>query len=169
MIVHRALFSRRLAGSVLLFGLAVSGCSVAPPPQPQPAFYRDLATPGTELDPASATAIINDYRKGLGLAPLMWDADLARLADSEARGLATRDALLTDGLGAARGSQMPGTLRRSVSGGYHTFADAFSGWRGSPGHDAVLRERVGRRLGIAAVARPGSRHRVYWVTLVRTD
>jgi uncharacterized protein YkwD len=147
-------------------GLAVgmAGCAGSPE-KPQPAFYRDLAAPGAHLDPGSATAIINDYRRSLGLAPLTWDATLAARAEVEATALAREDRLLEGGktveTGAAEG------ILRSVSGGYHTFADAFSGWRGSRSHDALLRDSRGGAFAIAAVARPGSRHRVYWVMLVR--
>lgn len=146
--------------------LTLGGCATEPSQRPQPAFYADLAQPGAALDPKTATEIINAYRERSGLAPLGWDPALQQQAEAEARRLAERGDLLEtgarDGLAAAQG------LRRSVSGGYHSFADAFSGWRGSPAHDAVLKLKDGRRYAIAAIARPASRHRVYWVMLVST-
>jgi uncharacterized protein YkwD len=158
-----------VAALALLLG--ISGCSAPVAPSPQPAFYADLARPGAVLDPVSAGEIINAYRAQAGLAPLLWDERLQRLAETEARRLADRGDL-SDGGGAgivaalAAAGYAPPLVKRSVTGGYHRFADAFSGWRGAPGHDAVLRAREGRRFAIAAVARPGSRHRVYWVMLV---
>lgn len=152
-----------LAG--LAAGFLLAGCAGEPPAPPQPAFYRDLAS-GGQLDAASALSILNDYRRANGLAVLTWDAGLAAEAESEARRHSLADGLLTSGVRDRRAAET-GAIRRSVSGGYHTFADAFSGWRGSPAHDAVLREPRGEAIGIAAVARPGSRHRVYWVVLVR--
>lgn len=152
-----------VAGLATAFLMA--GCAGEPPSPPQPAFYRDLAA-GGQLDAASALSIINDYRRANGLGTLIWDAGLAAEAEREAQRHAVADGLLTGG---ARVTQTVGgnSVRRSVSGGYHNFADAFSGWRGSPAHDAVLREPQGEAIGVAAVARPGSRHRVYWVVLVR--
>lgn len=139
----------------------VGGCSAPlPPPPVQPAFYADLASPGASFDRKTASEIINAYRSKAGLGALTWDEGLAREAQANAERLAARGDL-SDGGGA-----VPAGIKRSVSGGYHTFADAFSGWRGSPPHDAVLRAQGGR-YAIAALARPGSRHRVYWVMLVR--
>lgn len=149
-------------------GLAtlLSACSTPAPPPPQPAFYADLARPGAALDPATATEIINAYRQRNGLAPLVWDAGLQQQAARDAELLAARGDLSEGGQGSLRALSTAGVVRRSVSGGYHSFADAFSGWRGSPAHDAVLKARDGGRYAIAAVSRPGSRHRVYWVMLV---
>lgn len=155
------------AASVLL-ALSSAGCLRQEPLRPQPAFYVDLAQPGASLDPVTTSEIINAYRERGGLSPLVWDIGLLRLAEQEARRLADRGDL-SDGGGVLRAQAMDGfsprEIRRSVSGGYHSFADAFSGWRGSPGHDAVLRAK-GKRFAIAALARSGSRHRVYWVMLV---
>ena len=52
-----------------------------------------------------------------------------------------------------------------VSAGYRTLAEAFSGWRDSPQHNAVMLA-PGSRLGIAAVDRPGTKYRVYWTLIV---
>lgn len=149
----------------------LGGCAAEPPSRPQPAFYVDLARPGAALDPGSAREIINGYRARNGLATLEWDSKLAAIAESNAAGLAARGDLSDGGGDALRralaaGGYAPDTVRRSVSGGYHSFADAFSGWRGAASHDAVLRAPEGRRFAIAALAKPGSRHRVYWVMLV---
>lgn len=154
---------RTIAG--LAAGLLLAGCAGEPQVPPRPAFYQDLAA-GGQLDAASALSIINDYRRANGLGALNWDAALASEAESEARRHAAADGLLTSGT-RERQAAARSAVRRSVSGGYHSFADAFSGWRGSPAHDSVLREPQGEAIGIAAVARPGSRHRVYWVVLVR--
>ncbi len=151
---------------VSALSLAISACADSEAPRPQPAFYVDLARSGSALDPQTSTTIINGYRTNLGLSALAWDPALAEEARSEATRLAARGELSTEVLQAAR--PVPGR-RRSVSGGYHSFADAFSGWRGSPAHDAVLRTPKGRRFGIGVVARPESRHRVYWVVLVAEE
>lgn len=139
----------------------LGGCAAEPPRRPaQPAFYADLARPGASFDEKTASEIINAYRARNGVGPLLWDPGLAREAQLTAERLAGRGDL-SDG-----GGGVPAGMKRSVSGGYHTFADAFSGWRGSPVHDGVLRAQ-GSRYAIAALAKPGSRHRVYWVMLVK--
>ena len=147
----------------LASALGLAACSDTAPSRPQPAFYVDLARSGTALDPQTSTTIINGYRTNLGLPALEWDPALAEQARGEAARLAARGELSSDAL---QGHRSVRGLKRSVSGGYHSFADAFSGWRGSPAHDAVLRTPKGRRYGIGVVARPESRHRVYWVVLV---
>ena len=61
----------------------------------------------------------------------------------------------------------PGPFRVDrVSAGYRTLAEAFSGWRDSPQHNAVMLAPAGTRLGVAAVDRPGAKYRVYWVLVV---
>jgi uncharacterized protein YkwD len=139
----------------------MGGCSAEPPRNTvQPAFYADLARPGARFDEKTASEIINAYRARNGAGPLVWDAGLEREAQAVAERLAARGDL-SDG-----GGPVPAGMKRSVSGGYHTFADAFSGWRGSPTHDGVLKA-PGSRYAIAALSKPGSRHRIYWVMLVK--
>lgn len=150
----------------LASALGLAACSESTPSRPQPAFYVDLARSGTALDPQTSTTIINGYRTNLGLPPLAWDPALAEQARGEAGRLAARGELSGE---AVQGTRPVRGLKRSVSGGYHSFADAFSGWRGSPAHDSVLRTPRGKRYGIGVVARPESRHRVYWVVLVAED
>lgn len=155
----------------VLPGLLLIAACAGEPPKPEPAFYTDLARPGATFDPKTATDIINAYRANHNLAPLAWDDGLARIAETVARDLAARGDL-SDGGGEgvlralALGGYPVREVRRSVTGGYHSFADAFSGWRGAPGHDAVLRDPNGRKYAIAVLAQPGSRHRVYWVMFV---
>jgi uncharacterized protein YkwD len=147
--------------ALMASALSLAACTSPVPPRPQPAFYVDLSRPGAMLDPVTASEIINAYRAKSGLPPLVWDSVLEREAQEEAAQLADRGDLADGGRNPLRRG-----LRRSVSGGYHSFADAFSGWRGSPAHDGVLRAADGGRYAIAALARTGSRHRVYWVMLV---
>jgi len=49
--------------------------------------------------------------------------------------------------------------------GYHTLAEAFSGWRDSQPHRANMLKGGVNRLGIAAVYAPQSKYRV-WVISV---
>jgi uncharacterized protein YkwD len=153
-----------------LLAAFLAACAQGEPPV-RPAFYADLAKPGAVLDPLTSGQILNSYRISKGLAPLNADEKLGAIAQAEAIRLSGlgdiqpgRDAALDAALKAA--GYAPARVKRSVTGGYHSFADAFSGWRGAPHHNAVLLAPKGRGYGLAAYAAPGSRHRVYWVMLV---
>ncbi|NNC01122.1 CAP domain-containing protein, partial [Corallococcus exiguus] len=54
----------------------------------------------------------------------------------------------------------------NLSAGYHTLAEAFSGWRESPQHDRVLLDPRATRMGIATAFTPNSKYKVYWVLVV---
>ncbi len=104
-----------------------------------------------------------------GAAALALDAGLSAEARRRAASVAATDTSTWGEVPrvqqAAAGG--PQRLRRErVSAGYRTMAEAFSGWRDSPPHEAVLLERAATRLGIAAVDRPGTKYRVYWAVIV---
>ncbi len=50
----------------------------------------------------------------------------------------------------------------NISAGYHTLAEAFSGWRNSPPHRANMLNSGVTRMGIAAVYTPKSKYKVFW-------
>ena len=152
--------------------LALLGCSpTAAPSAGPPAMYASLAASGAALDANAALDLINGYRRNQGLEPLALDpvlmAEAARRSQAMAAGgdvaLGARTDITVRLLAAGLGQRQ---VRESVSAGYYTVSDAFSGWRGSPQHDATLRFAPGRRLGIAAEHRQGTRHAVYWTLIV---
>jgi uncharacterized protein YkwD len=49
-----------------------------------------------------------------------------------------------------------------ISAGYHTLAEAFSGWRDSAPHRANMLNQNVTRMGIAAVYAPNSKYKVFW-------
>jgi uncharacterized protein YkwD len=154
----------------LLIAILLSSCGEVQPPV-RPAFYADLAKPGATLDPVTTGQILNSYRTSKGVAALTADPRLEAIARAEAVRLAGlgeiqpgREAALDAALKAA--GYAPARVKRSITGGYHSFADAFSGWRGAPHHDGVLLSPKGKTYGLVAHSAPGSRHRVYWVMLV---
>ena len=57
----------------------------------------------------------------------------------------------------------------NISAGYHTLAEAFSGWRDSPPHRANMLNRGVTRLGIAAVYSPNSKYKVFWALILAGD
>ena len=54
----------------------------------------------------------------------------------------------------------------NISAGYHSLAEAFSGWRDSPPHRANMLLKGADRMGIAAVYAPGSKYKVFWALII---
>ena len=156
----------RLALGTALAGL-VAACASAPPPAGTPTFYQRLDEGGV-LDEAVAVSLVNGHRARTGLAPLVLDPALSEEARRRAGSVAATDTSTwgeTPRLEAARAGAA-GSRTERVSAGYRTLAEAFSGWRDSPQHNAAMLAPWGRRLGIAAVDRPGTKYRVYWAFVV---
>ena len=159
----------RIATALTLVSL--SGCTTdAPAPAGQPSFYRNLAE-GGQLDPAAAQSMISGYRGNNGLGALTIDPDLMKLAEEHSRTMAARDKLDHD-VGKAfnqriRGARVDAKVAvENVSAGYHTLAEAFSGWRDSPPHRANMLNKGVTRMGIAAVYSPKSKYKVFWTLIL---
>ena len=141
------------------------------PPGGEPTFYRSLAVSNAQLDAASAASMISGYRSNNGLTAVSVDAELMRLAQAQAQAMASRDKLdhnvtraFTDRL-KAQGYQAKAAAE-NISAGYHTLAEAFSGWRDSPPHRANMLLAGASRMGIAAVYVPKSKYKVYWALIL---
>jgi uncharacterized protein YkwD len=155
-----------LAGILLCAGL-MAACSNNAPPSGQPSFYIDLAQPGTALDANAAQSMISGYRGNNGLGPVTIDPDLMRLASEQAQAMAARDKLDHDAA-----HPFAERIRKSgynakvavenIGAGYHTLAEAFSGWRDSPPHKANMLNSGVTHMGIAAAYTPKSKYKVYW-------
>jgi uncharacterized protein YkwD len=92
---------------------------------------------------------------------------LMKLAEAQARAMAARDKLDHDVIhGFAeriKGSGYDAKVAvENIGAGYHTLAEAFSGWRDSPPHRANMLRKGVTRLGIAAVYAPQSKYKVFW-------
>ena len=129
----------------------------------RPVFYTELASAEARVDAASARDIFNAYRRNLSLAPLTLDDGLMREAQVKADASAAAGSVADGSRGAGRAKS--GTLE-ILSAGYYTISDAFSGWRGSPSHDAKLRAANVRRLGIATAYASDSKYKVYWAVIL---
>lgn len=159
--------SRLLVAGSLAAALAACAVADRDPPSGQPSFYKSLAQPGAELDAAAAASMISGYRSNNGLDAVALDPELMRLAETQASVMARRDKLDHD-------VNKPFTTRLKASGynakvaaenisaGYHTIAEAFSGWRDSPPHRANMLLKGATRMGIAAVYAPNSKYKVFW-------
>ena len=140
-------------------------------PKGEPSFYRNLAQPGAELDPAAAASMISGYRGNNGLSAVTLDPGLMRLAQSQAEVMAKRDRLdHSAGKPFVRRLKDAGyeaeIAAENISAGYHTLAEAFSGWRDSPPHRENMLLKGATRIGIAAVYTPRSKYKVYWALIL---
>ncbi|WP_428031741.1 CAP domain-containing protein [Ancylobacter sp.] len=162
---------KRLAG-LLLVPLLLGGCAAAPTAQPvDETFYANIAKGGA-LDPQAAAALISDYRRGRGQPAVTIDPGLMAVAERQAKAMAAADQLshniggrgLTTRLKAAGFSGL--RAAENVGAGYHTLAEAFSGWRDSPSHNKNMLMPGATRLGIAAVRAPRSKYSVYWAMVI---
>jgi uncharacterized protein YkwD len=148
--------------------LALAGCAGQPE---QPTFYHDLAQPGAQLDAAAAASMISDYRAKNGLPAVTLDLALTSMAQAQAEIMAKRDKLehnvktpFVKRLKAAGYDAK--VAAENIGAGYHTLAEAFSGWRGSKSHNANMLLSGATRIGIAAVYTPASKFKVYWALIL---
>src|ERR1700712_5253798 len=121
------------APAAILLTLLLAGCAAEAPVQ-EPTMYANMATAGAKLDPVAAAAMISQYRRNNGLGAVEVDPELVKLAELQSQAMASQNKLdhdvktpLAKRLNA---SGYPATLAvENVSAGYHTLAEAFSGWR----------------------------------------
>lgn len=155
-------------GLVALAALQITACATPEPVNAAlPSLYWPMTSQGAQVDAATARDMISAYRARSGLPPLRLDPDLQKLAEAEAAAMAAADR-------PSRAQNVKNAVERlgfagaeaNLSAGYHTLAEAFSGWRDSPAHNAALLAPQGQRMGIATAYAPGSKYKVYWALLV---
>jgi uncharacterized protein YkwD len=151
--------------------LALGGCAADAPSTEQPAMYLSMADGGAKLDPQAAASMISLYRQNNGLGAVVVDPQLMRLAETQSQAMASRNKLdhdvkapLARRLNAAG---YPATVAvENVSAGYHTLAEAFSGWRDSPPHRENMLNSGVTNLGIAASYAPNTKYKVFWTLIL---
>src|SRR5258708_24141017 len=130
-------------GIVVMSGvLGLGGCASEVPIE-QPSMYVSMADPGAKLDAQAAASMISLYRQNNGVGGVVVDPDLMKLAEQLAQAMASQNKLDHDVKAPLakrlNSSGYPATLAvENVSAGYHTLAEAFSGWRDSPPHRANM-------------------------------
>ena len=87
------------------------------------------------------------------------------------QGMAARDKVDNDAKGAFAKRMKAGGFDsknavENISAGYHTLAEAFSGWRDSPPHRANMLNKGVTRMGIAAIYSPKSKYKVFWTLIL---
>jgi uncharacterized protein YkwD len=150
--------------------MALSACAGdRDPPPGEPSFYRSMASAGAQLDAATAASMISGYRRNNNLTEVTVDPELMRLAEAQARGMAARDKLdhnVIRGFSERLKGYDAKLAVENIGAGYHTLAEAFSGWRDSPPHRANMLKTGVTRLGIAAVYAPQSKYKVFWTLIL---
>jgi uncharacterized protein YkwD len=93
-----------------------------------------------------------------------------KMAEAQAQAMASRDKLDHDVLRTFQERLKQGyrarTAAENVSAGYHTLAEAFSGWRDSPPHRANMLLSGATRMGIATAYSPKSKFKVFWALIL---
>jgi uncharacterized protein YkwD len=134
-------------------------------------MYVSMAAADAELDAGAAAAMISGYRANNGLVAVSIDPELMKLADAQARAMASHDKLdhnvIRDFGGRLAGAgYKTKSAAENIGAGYHTLAEAFSGWRDSPPHRQNMLLAGATRIGIAAAYAPKSKYRVYWALIL---
>ena len=153
---------------------ALVGCAAEPPEPRLTHSHSAAAIAALRLDPAAAAAALNFYRAGKGLKPVRLDAALTAMADAQAKAMAARNVLSHDVAGvfparlAANGIDT-WKAGENLGGGYMSLAEAMTGWRGSPAHNANLLIAEGTRFGIAIAKNPDTQYGVYWAMEIAAE
>jgi uncharacterized protein YkwD len=162
------------AAVAIIVLLALGGCAADAPVIEQPTMYLSMANGGAKLDPVAAASMISLYRQNNSLGAVAVDPELMKLAEQQSQAMASRNKLdhdvkapLAKRLNA---SGYPATLAvENVSAGYHTMAEAFSGWRDSPPHRANMLKSGVTKLGIAATYAPNTKYKVFWTLILASS
>ena len=160
--------ARALSLCEMTFGLL--GCSDGKPSE-QPSFYKSMATADAKVDAKAAASMISGYRRNNGLGLVTLDDKLMRAAEEQARAMASKNKFEHDAAGPfaqriKRSGYDAKVAVENIGAGYHTLAEAFSGWRDSPRHrDNMLHSGV-TQMGIAAVYSPNSKYKVFWALIL---
>lgn len=147
------------------------GCSNDYKPSGQPSFYQSMASADAELDAKAAASMISGYRRNNGLGIVTLDDHLMRMAQEQARAMASKNRFEHDAAGPfaqriKRSGYDAKVAVENIGAGYHTLAEAFSGWRDSPPHRANMLHSGVTKMGIAAVYSPNSKYKVFWALVL---
>ena len=135
---------------------------------------------GQDADPVirQMRAEIFDTDRGKIAIQICYDIEfpeLTRLAESQSNAMAAANKMDHDvraplAKRLAAGGYPATVAVENISAGYHTLAEAFSGWRDSPPHRANMLKSGVTKLGIAASYAPGTKYKVFWtMILASTD
>lgn len=138
-----------------LLAISLAACSAVP--GLAPGLVARMDAPGATLDRPTALAILNAFRATRNAPALVPDAALDNRADALAAAYAKA--------GAAP-KPPEGMAAMMTSAGYLTFADTFSGWRGTEKDAATLALAKAKKAGLGVIYDAASAYGVYWVLLL---
>lgn len=146
--------------------IALAGCATTTE-QAQRRAWSANELAAVRLDPSAAAAGLNAYRASKGLKPVRLDPALNAMAETQARAMASADALSHDAAGSFPSRLAASGIEATEAGenlgaGYMSLAEAMSGWRRSPAHDANLLMADASRFGIAIAKNAKTRYGVFW-------
>ncbi len=155
----------------LCLPLAACLATAEPEQAATPTFYDDLSSAGRQLDASAARSMVSGYRRNNGLNAVTTHPVLMRLCQEQAASMAQRDRLDHSAKSAfqdrmARSGYNPQLAVENIGAGYHTLAEAFSGWRDSPSHRANMLKAGAVHMGVAAARAPNSKYKVYWCLIL---
>ena len=160
--------ARAVTLCTLTFWLA--GCADTKIPE-MPSFYKSMATADAKVDAKAAASMISGYRRNNGLGIVTLDDHLMKMALEQARAMASKNRFEHDAAGpfaqrVKRSGYDAKVAVENIGAGYHTLAEAFSGWRDSPPHRANMLHSGVTKMGIAAVYSPNSKYKVFWALVL---
>jgi uncharacterized protein YkwD len=140
-------------------------------PSGPPSFYRSMATADAKLDAKVAASMVSGFRRNNGLGAVTLDDRLMRMAEEQARAMASKNRFEHDAAGPfaqriKRSGYDAKIAVENIGAGYHTLAEAFSGWRDSPPHRANMLRSGVTKMGIAAVYSSRSKYKVFWALIL---
>lgn len=137
--------------------VALSGCGTSALPS---GLTARMDQAGASLDRAEALQLINQFRASRGVAPLVSDPDLNATAQNLANQYASN----------ASRPPKPGAnvVHMRLSAGYSSFAQTFSGWRGSAQDANVIADPDMKSAGLGVAYSANSSYGVHWVLLLGT-
>lgn len=153
--------------------LALAGCAATAPNTPQqPAFYDNLARAEAHVNVNAAASLLSDYRQKNGLPRVEIDQRLVEMAEAQAKAMAQRNQVTHDPGGRAFNRRLAASgfnaqrAAENIGAGYHTLAEAFSGWRDSPSHNKNMLLSGATKMGIATAYAPNSKYKVFWALVL---
>jgi len=163
-------FDLRLLGAAAFAGL-LSACAAVDETPAEPTFYASMAKAEARLDAKAAASMISGYRRNHSLGSVQLDPLLMRAAERQSQAMARNNRFEHDAGGNFRTRISESGFHASVAvenigAGYHTLAEAFSGWRDSPPHNANMLKPGVTHMGIAAAYAPNSKYKVFWTLIL---
>jgi uncharacterized protein YkwD len=160
----------RVFGAAIVAGL-LSACAAVDETPAEPTFYQSMAKPDAQLDAAAAASMISGYRRNNGLGTVTLDPALMQAAAQQSNAMARSNKFEHNAGGEfreriQRSGFDAGVAVENIGAGYHTLAEAFSGWRDSPPHRANMLKGGVDRMGIAATYAPNSKYKVFWTLIL---